>query len=223
MPCIGVHEHVINAQWGVLTMTTTLLIRHGEVPGINPPHFRGRDNLMLTPHGVRQAELARDAVAARWVPDAVYCSPLTRCVRTADTIASAFQLDAQPHHGLHDTHYGAWQGLAVTEVAQRWPEELSRWHTAPHTVRFPGGETLQDVQARAVDALHSIMHAHRHGIVVLVAHDSVIRVLLGHALGLPLSGYWSLSLSPCGISEVAFVDDHFTIRSINQTQHLSEA
>ena len=204
-------------------MTTILLIRHGEVMGINPPRFRGRDNLMLTPHGVRQAELARDAIAARWVPNAVYCSPLTRCVRTADTIAAPFQIDAQPHEGLNDISYGTWQGMEVSEVAQRWPEELSRWHSAPHTMRPPGGETLQEVQARAVDALHAIVHAHHHGIVALVTHDSVTRILLGHALGLPLGSYWALSPSPCGISEVAFINDHFTTHSINQTQHLVDA
>ena len=223
MPCISVHEPALDVLRKAIAVTTILLIRHGEVAGITPPRFRGRDDLMLTPHGVRQAELARDAVAAGWVPNAVYCSPRTRCVRTADAIASAFQLDAQPHHGLNDINYGAWQGMAVTEVAQRWPEELSCWHTAPHTMRPPGGESLQEVQARAVDALHTIVHAHRRGIVVLVSHDSVIRVLLGHAFGLSLGGYWSLSPSPCGISEITFVDDHFTILSINQTQHLSEA
>lgn len=204
-------------------MPAIMLIRHGEVAGITPPRFRGRANLMLTPHGLRQVELTRNAVAAAWVPKAVYCAPLARCVRTAETIAAPFNLDAQAHDGLHDIHYGAWQGMAVSEVAHRLPKALSRWHTAPHTVRFPGGETLQDVQARAVDALHGTMDAHPHGTAVLVAHDSVIRVLLGHALGLSLGSYWPLSPSPCGISEFAFVDDHFNIRSINQTQHLSEA
>ena len=204
-------------------MTTILLIRHGEVAGITPPRFRGREDLTLTQRGVRQAELARDAIAARWVPNAVYCSPLTRCVRTADTIASPFGLDTLPHHGLNDINYGAWQGMTVTEVAQRWPEDLSRWHSVPHTMRVHGGETLQEVQARAVDALQAILHAHRHGTVVLVAHDSVNRILLGHVLGLPLGGYWSLSQSPCAISEVTLADDRFTMHSINETQHLSEA
>ncbi|KRE89030.1 hypothetical protein ASG87_05640 [Frateuria sp. Soil773] len=203
-------------------MTTILLIRHGEVAGITPPRFRGREDLTLTPRGVRQAELVRDAIAARWVPSAVYCSPLTRCVRTADTIAGAFSLDARTHSGLNDINYGAWQGMAVTEVAQRWPEDLQRWHGSPHTMRVPGGETLQEVQARAVDALQAILHAHSHGTVVLVAHDSVNRILLGHALGLSLGGYWSLPQSPCAISQITFTDDRFTIRSINETQHISE-
>lgn len=203
-------------------MTNLLLIRHGEVAGINPPRFRGREDLMLTPHGVRQAELVRDAIAARCVPNAVYCSPLTRCVRTADTIAQPFGLDVRTHQGLNDINYGTWQGMTMTEVAQRWPEELQRWHSAPHTMRVPGGETLQEVQARAVDALQAILHAHRHGTVVLVAHDSVNRILLGHALGLPLGGYWSLAQSPCAISEITYPGDRFTIHSINETQHLSE-
>jgi probable phosphoglycerate mutase len=203
-------------------MTTILLIRHGEVEGITPPRFRGREDLALTPKGVRQAEQVRDAISGRWVLNAVYCSPLSRCVRTADAIARPFNLDSVPHHGLIDTHYGAWQGLSVAEVAQRWPEELARWHTAPQTMRLPGGETLQEVQARATDALNAILHAHRHGVVAVVAHDSVNRVLLCHALGLPLGAYWTLSQSPCGISEVTFTDDRFTIHSLNETQHLGE-
>lgn len=203
-------------------MTTVLLVRHGEVDGITPPRFRGRNDLALTLHGIRQGELARDAIAGRWVLNAVYCSPLTRCVRTADTIGQAFNLESVPHQGLNDINYGTWQGRPVTEVAQRWPEELTRWHTAPHTMRIPGGETLQEVLARAVDALQAILHAHHHGTVALVAHDSVNRILLGHALGLPLSSYWALSQSPCAISEFTFADDRFTIHSINQTQHLSE-
>lgn len=203
-------------------MTTILLIRHGEVAGITPPRFRGRDDLALTPKGVRQAEQVRDAINNRWVLNAVYCSPLSRCVRTADAIATPCKLDSIPHHGLIDTHYGTWQGLPVTEVAQRWPEDLVRWHAAPQTMRIPGGESLQDVQARAVDALNAILRAHRHGVVAVVAHDSVNRVLLCHALGLSLGSYWTLSQSPCGISEIAFADDRFAIHSINETQHLGE-
>lgn len=204
-------------------MTTILLIRHGEVQGITPPRFRGRTNLALTERGVRQAEQTRDAVSDRWVLNAIYCSPLTRCVRTADTIASPFKLDVMPHHGLNDIDYGAWQGKLTTEVAQRWPHELNTWHSAPHIMRLPGGESLHDVLARATDALQTILHANHHGTIALVTHDSVIRLLLCHALGLSPASYWLTSPSPCGISELHFHEDRFTIHSINQTQHLTES
>lgn len=204
-------------------MTTFILVRHGEVDGIDPPTFRGRIVLQLTAKGAKQATLAREVIRARWAIEAIYCSPLTRCVRTADIINEAFQLNTVPHQGLTDIDYGAWTNLPVDKVWKRWPHEASVWKTAPHTCRIPGGESLQDVAARAIDALTTVLHAHPRGTVAIVTHDSVLRVLLCHVMGLPLSSYWLFDPAPCGISEVAYTENHFTIHSINETQHLLNA
>lgn len=201
-------------------MTHLILLRHGEVDGIDPPVFRGRLDLPLTPRGVRQAVLTRDALSACRVVNAIYCSPLSRCVRTADIVGNAFRLDAVSHPGLTDLDYGAWSGLADTEVTRRWPQEAALWKTAPHALRIPGGESLQDLAARAVDAFVLLLHAHPRGNIVLVSHDSVIRVLLCHALGLPLSSYDVLAPSPCGISMLACAPGRCTLESFNETQHL---
>lgn len=204
-------------------MTHLILLRHGEVEGIDPPVFRGRLDLPLTPRGVRQAELTRDALSARHVVNAIYCSPLSRCVRTADIVSSALRLNAVPHPGLTDLDYGAWTGLADVEVAKRWPQEADLWKTAPHALRIPGGESLQDLAARVIDALALLLHAHPRGIITFVSHDSAIRVLLCHALGLPLSGYRQLAPTPCGISVLACTSGRCTLESFNETQHLLNA
>ena len=52
--------------------------------------------------------------------------------------------------------------------------------------------------------------------------DSVNRVLLLHALELPLSRYWRIKQSPCCINELDFGGDGFTILGINQTDHLRQ-
>lgn len=203
-------------------MTSLLLIRHGEVEGISPPIFRGRTELTLTPRGVRQAELTRDHLRQHWNIDAIYCSPLGRCVRTARTIAQPFDLQATTLAGLTDIDYGAWSGHPVTEVQERSPEAYALWKSAPHTVRMPQGESLQDVAARATDALAAMLAAHPQDTVAVVTHDSVIRVLLCHVAGLPLSGYWLFEPSPCGVSVVQ-AGDRFSIRMVNGTQHLLDA
>lgn len=203
-------------------MTSLLLIRHGEVEGISPPIFRGRTELALTPHGVRQAELTRDHLRQHWDVDAIYCSPLGRCVRTAGMIAQPFALQATTHAGLTDIDYGAWSGHPVLEIQERSPREYGLWKSAPHTVRLPQGESLQEVAARGTDALADILAAHPQGTVAVVTHDSVIRVLLCHFSGLPLSSYWLFEPAPCGVTLVQ-AGDRFAIRMVNGTQHLMGA
>jgi phosphoserine phosphatase len=200
-------------------MTTLLLVRHGEVVGIQPPTFRGRLDLALTDKGVRQTERTRDYLGGHWKLDKIYCSPLSRCVRTANTIGEAFHLQGEPLSGLIDIDYGNWGGLPVAEVAQRWPHESQLWKTGPHRFRIPGGESLQEVAARSTDALAGILEAHPQHTVAVVTHDSVIRVLLCHLAGLPLSSYWLFQPSPCGVS-VVHADEGFAIQAVNGTQHL---
>ena len=201
-------------------MTTLILLRHGEVEGITPPIFRGHSDLPLTARGVRQSELTRDALHARHSVTTVYCSPLERCMRTAEIVSTGFGIAPVPYPGLDDIHYGEWTGLSADQVWERWPRDVALWKAAPHMVRFPGGESLQDVAARAVDALTTILSAHSGGTLVLVTHDSVLRVLFCHMFSLPLSSYWLFAPEPCGISVLDCSELRFTARSINEIQHL---
>ncbi len=204
-------------------MTRLILVRHGEVAGIEPPTFRGRAELVLTGRGEKQAALTRDAIHARWPVERLYCSPLGRCVRTANTIGEAFGLQAMPEVGLTDIDYGDWTGLGTDEVNRRWPPALAMWRATPHAFHVPGGESLQDVAARAIDALVTILSTAGGNTVAIVTHDSVIRVLLCHAMGLPLASYWLLAPSPCGISVATFQEGRFVIEAFNETAHLSGA
>ena len=64
--------------------------------------------------------------------------------------------------------------------------------------------------------------SHPEDTVVIVGHDSINRVILLHALDLPLSRYWRLGQDPCAINEIDFSEGQFTVRSINGTDHLKQ-
>jgi broad specificity phosphatase PhoE len=204
-------------------MTKIILVRHGHVEGISPERFRGRADLMLTTEGVRQAEATAHRIHANWTPAAVYASPLGRCQATAAAIARPFRLSPVTLDGLVDIDYGEWQGLTPEQVRARWPEPLATWYRAPDWAAIPGGETLQQVLVRTVTALRDIIGRHPSDAVVLVGHDSVNRVMLLHALGLPVSRYWRLGQNPCAINEIEFSADGFTVLSMNETYHLKQA
>jgi phosphoserine phosphatase len=202
-------------------MTELVLVRHGHVDWHNPERFRGRAELALSDRGHRQARAAALRIATTWKPDTVYTSPLGRCRATGAAIAAPFRIAVQPVEGLADIDYGAWQGLTRDEAAVRWPEEIDLWFRAPHLASIPGGETLAALLSRVSAALHDILRRHPTETLVIVGHDSVNRVLLLHAMELPLSRYWHLQQDPCGINTLSFNDGSFVIRSLNETQHLA--
>lgn len=202
-------------------MTKILLTRHGHVEGIHPVRFRGRAELPLTDHGLAQADALARRIAAHWKPVAVYTSPLQRCVVTGGKIATACGIAASVHEGIGDIDYGAWQMRTHDEVKAETPEAYRLWREAPHLVRFPGGESLQDVVARTSDALRLVLARHPNDTVVLVGHDSVNRALLLQLIDQPLSAYWLLSQDPATLNEleVSAVGD-VRVACINDTSHL---
>ena len=201
-------------------MTKILLTRHGHVDGIHPARFRGRAELSLTDHGLAQAEAVARRIARQWQPVAVYTSGLQRCVVTGARIGLACGAPASVLDGLVDLDYGAWQMRTHDEVRVQDPDAYKLWHSAPHLMRFPKGESLQDVVARTANALRTVLARHRTDTVVMVGHDSVNRALLLQLLDQPLASYWKLAQDPCTLNEVDIDGGEVTVRRINDTSHL---
>jgi broad specificity phosphatase PhoE len=206
-------------------MTKVILTRHGHVDWISPERYRGRAELSLSDLGRQQIQSVGHQIATKWLPTAIYTSPMGRCVETGQAIANALpnQLVPTPLEGLNDIDYGIWQGLTKVEVQEKWPRESDEWHKVPHLAEIPNGETLAEVLTRLTHALHDILRQHDNETVVLVGHDSVNRVLLTHVMGLPLSSYWHFKFDPCGITEIDFIENAFFMNSMNETFHLKQS
>ncbi|CAM5460079.1 Phosphoglyceromutase OS=Afipia felis OX=1035 GN=NCTC12722_02926 PE=4 SV=1 [Afipia felis] len=201
-------------------MTTILLVRHGHVEGIDPLRFRGQHPLPLTERGYEEAGLTARRIASAWHPSAVCTSPLERCVVTGARTAGLFGLEPVISEGLQDLNYGEWQWKTYEEVRERWPRLYGLWRTAPHLVRFPGGDSLQDIVLRTADVFRQMTEAFPDDTVVLVGHDSVNRALLLQLLDQPLSAYWKLAQDPCCINVIEFRKDVVRVVSVNDTSHL---
>lgn len=174
-----------------------VLTRHGHVEGIDPPRFRGRTELPLSELGKRQAAaIARRLGEQEVRPRVIYASPLGRCIETAEAIAATTGAQVEPDPDLVDLDYGEWQGRSHAEVGEADPDALSAWYRTPHLVRFPLGESLQDLMLRTSDLLRRLSIDHPDEMIVLVGHDNVNRVMLLQMLDMPLSGYWRLMQSP---------------------------
>jgi probable phosphoglycerate mutase len=203
-------------------LTKILLVRHGHVEGIKPERFRGRSELPLTHRGVSEAQAVARRIASAWRPVMIYTSPMQRCIETGHAIAKACGVESQAIAELNDIDYGAWQSRSYEEIEKTEPQLFAAWFATPHLVRFPGGESLQDMVARTADALRLVLNRHVEDTVVMVGHTSVNRALLVQLIDQPLSAYWRLAQAPCCINEIDVVDGRVTVVRINETQHLDD-
>ncbi|CAB3853332.1 histidine phosphatase family protein [Achromobacter denitrificans] len=201
-------------------MTHIILTRHGHVDWIAPERFRGRAELPLSGLGKKQAAALGGRMARTAKPSAIYASPLSRCMDTAQAISRTTGAAVHTLPDLVDTDYGQWQGRTHEEVKERWPQAFKSWFEHPDLTAIPDGETLPAVLARATSVLRKMLSEHPNDQVVLVGHDSINRVMLLHALGLPLSHYWRVRQDPCCVNEVQIGSDGCTILRINETYHL---
>jgi probable phosphoglycerate mutase len=106
------------------------------------------------------------------------------------------------------------------EIKAEAPEPFNRWRASPQLMRFPQGDSLQDLVARTSDVLRLVLERHAGDTVVLVGHDSVNRALLLQLLDQPLSAYWRLAQSPCTLNEIDIAGGAVRIERINDTSHL---
>jgi len=201
-------------------MSKIILTRHGHVEGIEPERFRGREPLDLTARGRAQARAVAQRIVEGWRPSMIYTSPMSRCVATGAAIATACGIAAEICDDLNDIDYGAWQFMAFDQARRENAVLFDAWFATPQLVRFPKGESLQDLVARAANVLRMVLARHAEDTIVLVGHDSVNRALLLVLLDQPLSAYWRVAQEPCCLNEIDVSDGKICVRRVNETSHL---
>lgn len=153
------------------------LVRHGEAD--TPPKVCiGQTDIPLTEKGVQQ--IIHDTLPTlrklELVNPRLLSSPLLRTMQTATIISAALRIPIEKHAALQEIDMGTWDGLAFTEIQQRWPDQYLARGENFSTFRPPQGESFSDLQQRVVTALHPICDTARP--TIIVTHAGVIRTLL---------------------------------------------
>jgi probable phosphomutase (TIGR03848 family) len=139
---------------------------------------------------------------------AVVTSPLDRCAETAEAIRAAQQAagrDPQWHvdERITECGYGDWTGKPLKELAKDplWKVVQAQ----PSAVRFPNGEALADMSARAVAAVRDWdARLGDDAVWVACSHGDVIKAVLADALGLHLDAYQRIVPDPASVSAIRY-------------------
>ena len=203
-------------------MTTVLLVRHGRTTANSSGVLAGRSSgVELDPVGQTQADTAGRRVAPLPVR-AVVTSPLRRCRQTAQRLLAVRDSEAPlvVEQGLIECGYGEWTGRALKDLAK---EKL--WQTVqqqPSAVRFPGGESMIEMSARAVGAVRQwdrrlAAEFDDDAVWVAVSHGDVIKAILADALGMHLDAFQRIMVDPASISVVRYNATRPYVLTMNST------
>jgi broad specificity phosphatase PhoE len=194
-------------------MTKFSLIRHGVHDVVDHILVGRMAGVRLNSRGRDQARRIADIFGSSDVRT-VHSSPQTRALETAEPLAQRLGLAVQIFAGIDELDAGAWTGRSFASL--RNDPLWGQWNTERGRVRPPHGESMLELQVRAVDHLNKIAASLPDGHIALCSHAEVIRAIVLHALRLPLDDYHRLDIAPATISTISIDRGGTEVIALNQ-------
>ncbi len=191
--------------------TVMHLVRHGSHDLLGKT-LVGRDPISINDCGQQQAQavarlLARESLAA------IFSSPQRRARETAQPLALSTGLPVVVEPRLDEIDMGEWTGAAfdTLRVDTRW----QAFNAFRGSTQIPGGESMLEVQARAVGFLLRARTEFVNAQIALVSHSDVIKAVLVHFLGMPLDFMQRIELAPGSRSVIELFGRDVLVRGVN--------
>ena len=192
-------------------------MRHGQVADGHTNRYHGHNDIGLSPTGERQFRGTgrRKASGGRRLWE-LHGSDLSRSFKRAPrSSAGAGGLAPQVIPEFREVNFGAWEGLTFAEIMEQYPSQLEARLRDLSSFRIPGGESLKDVEARALPRLRELLARHLEAAFLIVAHAGVNRVILSGAMGLPLNHLFRLEQNYGCLNIIDYYPDLAVVRLLN--------
>ncbi len=200
-------------------MSRLLLVRHGNTRGNSAERFWGQTDVELSADGTWQVERLAERLAGEKI-DAIYSSQLRRAEATAKIIASRHQMQVITCPELLEINFGEVEGLTFSEIGQRYPELAVAWPNRDLAFRFPGGESIGELNCRVTNFYDRLQKRDPEETALVVAHSGVLRLLICHLLRIDT---WHWRQFRTDLASLSIVETHSqgaTLLSLNDTSHL---
>ena len=191
------------------------LVRHGEPAAEARGRCYGSLDVALSADGIRQAQRAAEAL--REHPLAmVYASPRRRCIDAARTLAAEQNISIETLDAIREIDFGDFEGRSYESIAAEFPELYRHWMECPTKVRFPGGESFDDMWIRVTSAVRELRARHEDQSVAIVTHGGVIRIVLAEALGMQPASIFRIAQRYGAINLIRYFGERPLVELINR-------
>ncbi|NWG03875.1 MAG: histidine phosphatase family protein [Syntrophaceae bacterium] len=199
------------------------LVRHGETDFNLSHRFQGRKDIPLNQEGKNQARAL--ALTLKDKPlIAIYSSPLIRAIETARFIKDFHSSTPLfEEEGLIEMDLGEFDGMEAAYWSAHYQDFFKTWRSSPGCLKMPGGESLQEVQMRAIDTIERINKLYPSGSTLLLcSHNFVNRALLCKALGFPLDRFRDVPQDIAALNILYMKGERLWAELVNDLSHLKK-
>jgi alpha-ribazole phosphatase len=194
--------------------TRAFLVRHEEPDPRTRGRCIGRLDVRLSARGAERARRLGSWLRSAGIT-AIYSSPLVRTVQTARAIASTLGLQPVTEPDLREIDFGIFEGMTFEEIERSHPEPYERWMTRPHQMRFPEGESAQQMTDRSVAAVDRLRRLNPGRSFVVVSHGGPIRAVVASSLDMPPWAAPRLAVDRGGVTLLEWTGETPVLRSAN--------
>ena len=200
-------------------MATVLLIRHGRTSANAAGVLAGwSPGVFLDEVGTAQVRELAGQVSELDLK-AIVSSPLDRTLETSQELSNAIsatgkEISIRIDERIGECRYGDWTGKTLSELSENelWPAVQAH----PASVRFPGGESLLEMQHRAVSCIRDLnAEFGSSSTYAVVSHGDVINAILADALGMHLDHFQRIQVSPASVSVVRYTPARPFVAAVN--------
>jgi probable phosphoglycerate mutase len=190
-----------------------VLVRTATCPQMNSVLLGRNVDRALDERGEGQArQVARRLLA---VPELVVeSSPRRRARHTAGIIASAHDSTVRIVPQMDDLDFGSWSGQ--TYEALMADPQWRRWNKYRGVSRTPAGESVRDVQERALAHFRKLQQTFDAETVAIVTHAEVIRSVVLLALAAPIDDYSRFQFDPASMTRLTIDGAQLRVESVNE-------
>lgn len=161
----------------IIIMTRLIFVRHGQSEANEKGFFAGHTDVTLTPLGLKQAEELKGFILKNYKIDGVYSSDLTRACQTIQPTAEGLNLPIIKDESLREINGGKWEGLSIEEIAERYPNDYFTWHSDIGLSCCTGGESVKELQKRAIAAVSKIATENSGKTLLICTHGCFLRAM----------------------------------------------
>lgn len=209
-----------NDNLGEIMDTQIWLVRHGETEWNVAGRFQGCKDIPLTDEGFNQARSLKSRFTKSF--DAIYTSPLTRALQTAEVICEDDNMEPIIEDEIREVDFGKWEGLTIKQIAENYPNEFKEWRTDTINGNLLGGDlSIKCASTRAKNAILNIAENNPGKKILIVAHGGIIKAGLIGLFDWNMTMYHKIILGNTSVSQISF-DANLNARlvTLNDTNHL---